>query len=346
MIPKMNIRDVKNFNINFGPQHPAAHGVLRLVVELDGEIIRKADPHIGLLHRGTEKLIETKNYIQGLPYMDRLDYVSSINIEHSYALAYEYISSIEVPQRAKWIRIIVAELARVLNHYLSLTTHALDVGALTPFLIGFEERDRMMNILERISGARMHTAYIRPGGITSDLPETILADIYAFTKTAFKRINQLEELLSDNRIWKDRLKNIGVLTINNAYNFGFTGTMLRASGSCWDLRKQLPYDAYSNIDFKIALGINGDSIDRFLVRVEELRQSVLIIQDALNNIVTGPIKNTDLRIIAPQRTIMKYQMEELIKHFKNYSENYNMISGHSYAAIEAPKGETGVYLFN
>jgi NADH dehydrogenase (ubiquinone) Fe-S protein 2 len=338
--------NVKNFTLNFGPQHPAAHGVLRLILELDGEVVKRADPHIGLLHRGTEKLIEYKNYLQALPYFDRLDYVSMMSQEHAYSLAVEQLLGCEnfIPLRAKYIRVIFLELTRLLNHLLAVTTHALDVGALTPFLWAFEEREKLMEFYERVSGARMHAAYIRPGGVNQDLPFGLLDDIYRFCLQFSSRVNEYEELLSNNRIWKYRLVNIGVVDHLIARDFGFSGVMLRGSGICWDLRKNLGYEIYDLLEFKVPVGTTGDCYDRYLLRVEEMRQSLSIIFQCLNNIPKGPIKLDDYKIINRPRAYMKYNMESLIHHFKYFSEGIIVPSSSVYTVVEAPKGEFGVFL--
>ena len=337
-------KEVKNFAMNFGPQHPAAHGVLRLVLELDGEVVLKADPHIGLLHRGTEKLIEYKNYLQAVPYFDRLDYVSMMAQDHAYALAVEKLLNCEVPLRGQYIRVMFAEITRILNHLLALTTHALDVGAMTPFLWAFEEREKLMEFYERVSGARMHAAYVRPGGVAQDLPLGICDDIYLFTKQFSYRLVEMEELLTENRIWKQRLVDIGIVTAEQAIEWGFSGVMLRGSGIAWDLRKAAPYDIYANIDFKIPVGKNGDCYDRYLIRVNEMRESLRIIEYCLNNIPMGHVKVNDKKVSPPSRGMMKYSMESLIHHFKLYTEGYSVKSGESYAIVEAPKGEFGVYV--
>jgi NADH dehydrogenase I D subunit len=334
----------KNFLMNFGPQHPAAHGVLRLLLELDGEVVERADPHIGLLHRGTEKLIEVKNYLQALPYFDRLDYVSMMCQEHGYAIAVERLLDIEVPLRAKYIRVLFAELTRLLNHLLNVTTHALDVGALTPLLWGFEEREKLMEFYERVSGARMHAAYFRPGGVTSDLPIGLLDDIHKFSSQFSARLDEIEELLTGNRIWKQRLVDIGVVTADEALAWGMTGAMLRGSGVSWDIRKAEPYDVYSDMDFYIPVGEHGDCYDRYLVRVEEMRQSLRIIEQCINQIPTGFVKVDDRKISPPSRAQMKFSMESLIHHFKLYSEGYSVPYGEYYSVTEAPKGEFGVYV--
>lgn len=337
---------LKNFTMNFGPQHPAAHGVLRLVLELSGEVIIRADPHIGLLHRGTEKLIEHKNYTQALPYFDRLDYVSMMAQEHCYSLAVESLLGIKslVPIRAQFIRVLFAELTRVLNHLLAITTHALDVGALTPFLWAFEERERIMEFYERVSGARMHAAYFRPGGVSQDLPIGILEDIYVFTNNFFARILEIEELLTNNRIWKQRLVNIGVISLSDALDFGFSGVMLRGSGLAFDIRRFAPYDVYSQLSFSVPVGQTGDCYDRYLIRIEEMRQSSKLILECLNKMPLGSVKIDDKKTSAPSRNIMKFSMESLIHHFKFYTENYNTPRGEIYCFIEAPKGEFAVFL--
>lgn len=335
---------IKNFNINFGPQHPAAHGVLRLLLELDGELIIRADPHIGLLHRGTEKLIEYKNYLQALPYFDRLDYVSMMAQEHAYSLAVEKISGCEVPIRASFIRVIFLELTRILNHLLAITTHALDVGALTPFLWAFEEREKLMEFYERVSGARMHAAFIRPGGIASDVPIGFLSDVYSFLSQFPLRLLEIEELLSSNRIWKQRLVDIGSVSLSDSLNFGFSGVMLRGSGLAWDLRKFQSYEIYDLVNFLIPVGLNGDCFDRYLIRVEEMRQSVSIIFQCLNLIPSGAIKAFDSKAVPPTRSRMKFSMESLIHHFKYYTEGLVLHKTDVYSFVEAPKGEFGVFL--
>ena len=350
----MEFKKTKNLQINFGPQHPAAHGVLRLVTELDGEVIRRCDPHIGLLHRGTEKLIEHKTYTQALPYLDRLDYVSMMCQEHAYALAIEdlfvdfiqneYQESCDIPVRGKYIRVIMAEVTRILNHILALTTHAMDVGALTPFLWAFEEREKLMEFYERVSGARMHSAYIRPGGVTLDIPIGLLDDIHNFIKTFHSRINEMEEMLTENRIWKQRLIGIGKVSAEEALLYGFTGCMLRGSGISWDLRKTNPYDAYQMLNFEIPVGHNGDSFDRYLVRVAELRQSLHILEQAVNNIQEGPYKLSLNKLSIPSRGNMKHTMETLIHHFKLFSAGILVNKSSTYHAVEAPKGEFGVFI--
>ena len=336
--------EIRNFTLNFGPQHPAAHGVLRLILELDGEVVERADPHIGLLHRGTEKLIETKTYIQALPYFDRLDYVSMMAQEHTYSLAIEKIAGIKIPRRAQIIRVIFAEITRILNHLVAVTCHALDVGAMTPLLWGFEEREKLMEFYERVSGARMHAAYFRPGGVSQDIPLGMLEDIYTFIDQFGNRIDEVEELLTDNRIWKQRLVDIGIVSGKDALDWGFSGVLLRGSGICWDLRKNQPYEIYDELDFDIPVGTNGDCYDRYLVRLEEMRQSLRIIHQCLNNIPTGPVKVDDNKVTPPSRATMKQSMESLIHHFKLYTEGVVVPVGETYTVIEAPKGEFGVFL--
>jgi NADH dehydrogenase (ubiquinone) Fe-S protein 2 len=337
---------IKNFTVNFGPQHPAAHGVLRLILELNGEIIIKADPHIGLLHRGTEKLIEYKNFLQALPYFDRLDYVSMMAQEHTYSLAIEKLGKIKVPKRAQYIRIIFLEITRILNHLLAVGCHALDVGAMTPFLWCFEEREKLMEFYERVSGARMHAAYIRPGGVHSDLPLGFSDDLYIFIKQFKIRLLEVIEILSNNRIWKNRLIDIGIITSKKAIEWGFSGVMLRGSGIVWDLRYNQPYELYSELDFEIPVGINGDCYDRYLIRVEEMIQSLNIIHQCLNKLETGPIKTDDIKVTSPYKHEFKTYMESIIHHFKYYSNNISLPIGETYAATEAPKGEFGVYLIS
>jgi NADH dehydrogenase (ubiquinone) Fe-S protein 2 len=342
---KNYFKESKVLTLNFGPQHPAAHGVLRLVLELDGETVLRADPHIGLLHRGTEKLIEYKTYLQALPYFDRLDYVSMMAQEHGYCLAVENLLKCQVPLRAKYIRVIFSEITRILNHLMAVTTHALDVGALTPFLWGFEEREKLMEFYERVSGARMHAAYFRPGGVSQDLPLGLLDDIFYFCNQFLYRISEIEDLLTANRIWKQRLVDVGVIGYNQALNWGFSGVMLRGSGVLWDLRLNEPYETYSSIKFSIPTGKRGDCYDRYLIRVEEMKQSVNIILQCLELMPkTGFIKVDDRKISPPSRAFMKFSMESLIHHFKLFSEGYNVKSEESYAVIEAPKGEFGVYV--
>jgi len=342
-------KKIKNLTMNFGPQHPAAHGVLRLVLELNGEVVVKADPHIGLLHRGTEKLIEYKNYIQALPYFDRLDYVSMMAQEHAYSIAVEKLLKVNVPLKAKLIRILFCEITRILNHLLALTTHALDVGAMTPFLWAFEEREKLMEFYERVSGARMHAAFIRPGGVNSWLNYFgILKDILIFNKKFNKRIDEIEDMLSSNRIWNERLRNVGVVSYNQALNWGFTGVMLRGSGVNWDLRLIEKYDGYGLYDFYIPIGSYGDCFDRYIIRVEEMRQSVFIIDKVIYDLFE--LKNykdyyvDNNKIVPPSRPWMKFSMESLIHHFKLYTEGFSVPKGDVYSVVEAPKGEFGVYL--
>nr|QBX98495.1 NADH dehydrogenase subunit 7 [Chloroparvula sp. RCC696] len=340
----LTTKQVKNFTLNFGPQHPAAHGVLRLVLEMNGEVVEKADPHIGLLHRGTEKLIEYKTYLQAMPYFDRLDYVSMMCQEHVYVMAIEKLLRVQVPERAMYIRVLFSELTRIMNHLLSLTTHAMDVGALTPFLWAFEEREKLFEFYERVSGARMHAAYFRPGGVAQDLPIGLCDDIYKFTANFASRIDEMEEMLTSNRIWKQRLVNVGVVTGKEAQDWGLSGPMLRASGYAWDLRKAQPYEVYDRMNFDIPVGLNGDCYDRYLIRIEEMRQSLRIISQCLNNLPEGVVKADDKKLTPPSRSHMKQSMESLIHHFKLYTEGFSVPAGQTYTAIEAPKGEMGVYL--
>lgn len=335
---------LKTFTLNFGPQHPAAHGVLRLILELQGEYIIYADPHIGLLHRGTEKLIEYKTFQQAIPYFDRLDYVSMMTQEHSYVLAIEKLLKIIVPERAQYIRVLYSELTRILNHLLALTAHALDVGAFTPFLWAFEEREKLLEFYERVSGARMHAAYFRPGGVAFDLPIGLLNDIYLFCVQFNSRILEMEELLTNNRIWQNRLVNVGLLSLEDAFAWGFTGPLLRSCGLPWDLRKFQPYELYSKLDFEIPIGFIGDSYDRYLIRIEEMRQSLRLIHQCLRQIPAGPIKTNNNKIVLPSRAKMKTEMEALIHHFKLTTEGYHVPKGDSYGFVEAPKGEFGVFL--
>jgi len=346
----MFFRKIKNLTMNFGPQHPAAHGVLRLVLELSGEVVVKADPHIGLLHRGTEKLIEYKNYLQALPYFDRLDYVSMMAQEHGYSIAVEKLLNVSITMYAKLIRILFCEITRILNHLLALTTHALDVGAMTPFLWAFEEREKLMEFYERVSGARFHASYIRPGGVAQDLPDGLLNDIYNFVNQFFFRIDEIKDMLSSNRIWKQRLMNIGVVNLKTAYDYGFSGVMLRGSGCLWDLRLTQPYDSYNFFKFYVPVGLYGDCYDRYLIRVEEMRESCYIILQALNLLHVLNLTNdrtfilNDNKIVPPTRALMKFNMEALIHHFKLYSEGFTVPSGFTYSMVEAPKGEFGVFL--
>ena len=335
---------IKPFTINFGPQHPAAHGVLRLILEMDGEIVERADPHIGLLHRGTEKLIEHKTYLQAIPYFDRLDYVSPMNQEHAFALAVEKLLGITPPIRAQYIRVLFSEITRILNHLLNITTFAIDVGAITPSLWAFEEREKLMEFYERVSGARMHANYFRPGGVHQDLPHGLTEDIWAYTESFPKFLADIENLLSENPIFKQRTVDIGIVSKEQALAWGFTGPMLRASNVAWDLRKSQPYDVYDKMEFDIPVGLTGDCYARYLVRMEEMRQSNKIIRQCLKQIPQGPIKVDDRKIAPPPRAEMKSSMEALIHHFKLYTEGYHVPAGETYTAVEAPKGEFGVFL--
>ena len=335
---------IRNLTVNFGPQHPAAHGVLRLVLELDGEVVRHADPHIGLLHRATEKLIEYKTYLQALPYFDRLDYVSMMAQELAYSEAVESLLSISVPRRAQFIRVIFSEITRILNHILAITTHALDVGALTPFLWGFEEREKLMEFYERVSGARLHSAYIRPGGVAEDLPVGLLDDIYSFISQAYVRLDEISSVLSNNRIWSERLSYVGQVSGQDAGCLGFSGVMLRGSGIDWDLRRDEAYEVYNEIAFNIPLGVDGDCYDRYLVRLGEMYQSLGIIKRCIGIIPVGPIGSEVVKFQKPSRTSLKQSMEGVINHFKLFTEGFVVPPGVVYRAIEAPKGEFGVLL--
>jgi NADH-quinone oxidoreductase subunit D len=337
---------IKPLTMNFGPQHPAAHGVLRLVLEMDGEVVERADPHIGLLHRGTEKLIEHKTYLQAVPYFDRLDYVAPMNQEHAYALAVEKLLGLEVPKRGQYIRVLYAEIGRLLNHLLNITTFALDVGAMTPLLWGFEEREKLMEFYERASGARLHAAYFRPGGVHQDLPAGLLEDIKTWADKFPKFIDDLESLLTDNRIFKQRTVDIGVVTREEALDLGFSGPVLRATGTPWDLRTAQPYDCYNDLDFDIPIGKTGDCYARYLVRVEEMRQSLKIIHQCIEKMPDGPVKSVDHKVTPPKRGEMKRSMEALIHHFKLYTEGYHVPEGETYTAVEAPKGEFAVFLMS
>ena len=338
------LKKIKNFTINFGPQHPAAHGVLRLVLELNGEIVERADPHIGLLHRGTEKLIEYKNYVQSIPYFDRLDYVSMMAQEHSYCLAIEKLFNCQIPKRSQYIRVLFAELTRILNHLLAVGCHAMDVGAMTPFLWAFEEREKLMEFYERVSGARMHAAYFRPGGVHVDLPKGLLDDIFLFVDQFNIRLIEIEDMLTENRIWKQRLVDIGVVTSNDAYQWGFSGVMLRGSGIKWDLRKSQPYEVYEKLNFDVPAGTNGDCYDRYLIRIFEMKQSLKIIEQCLDQMPHGPIKSSDKKVTPPSRGDMKQSMESLIHHFKMYTQGIVVPESETYVGTEAPKGEFGVYI--
>ncbi len=339
---------VRNFSINFGPQHPAAHGVLRLVLELDGEVVTRVDPHIGLLHRGTEKLIEYKTYLQALPYFDRLDYVAPMNQEHAYSLAVEKLLGISVPKRGQLIRVLYSEIGRLLSHLLNVTTQAMDVGALTPPLWGFEEREKLMVFYERASGSRMHAAFVRPGGVHQDLPQELIDDIGRFCDGHNKVLDDIEGLLTENRIFKQRNVDIGVVSLEDCFKWGFSGVMVRGSGAAWDLRKAQPYECYAEMDFDIPIGKNGDNYDRYLIRVQEMRESVKIMKQCVEMLSgaagQGPISSSDGKIVPPRRAEMKRSMEALIHHFKLYTEGYKVPAGEVYAAVEAPKGEFGVYL--
>jgi len=340
------VAEIKNYTLNFGPQHPSAHGVLRLVLELDGEVVERADPHIGLLHRGTEKLFEQKTYLQNVPYFDRFDYVSMMANEHAYALAVERLLGVEVPERAQYIRVMYAELTRILNHCLWLGAAALDIGAMTVFLYCFREREDIFDFYEEVSGARMHAVYFRPGGVSQDLPEGLLEKIKAFTETFPGYVDEYETLLTENRIWKQRNVDIGVVDKEAALAWGFSGPMIRGSGIAWDLRKTQPYDAYDKLEFDVAIGATGDCYDRYLVRVEEMRQSNGIIRQCIEWLAVhpGPIKIDDNGLSSPPRAAMKGDMEALIHHFKYFSEGYHVPKGEVYAAVEHPKGEFGVFL--
>ena len=344
----MTEHDIRNFTINFGPQHPAAHGVLRLVLELDGEVVERVDPHIGLLHRGTEKLIEHKTYLQAVPYFDRLDYVAPMNQEHAFALAVEKLLGIAVPYRGQLIRVLYSEIGRLLSHLLNVTTQAMDVGALTPPLWGFEEREKLMVFYERASGARLHAAYFRPGGVHQDLPPELIDDIEAFCDPFLKICDDIEGLLTDNRIFKQRNVDIAVVALEDAWAYGFSGVMVRGSGAPWDLRKSQPYECYADLEFDIPIGKNGDCYDRYLIRMEEMRQSVHIMKQCIALLRSpegqGPVSTTDGKVVPPKRDEMKRSMEALIHHFKLYTEGYHVPEGEVYAAVEAPKGEFGVYL--
>ncbi len=336
--------EIKNLTMNFGPQHPAAHGVLRLVVEMDGEVIERADPHIGLLHRGTEKLIEHKTYLQAVPYFDRLDYVAPMCQEHAFALATEKLLGIEPPPRGQYIRVLFSELTRLLNHILNVCAFALDVGAMTPFLWGFEEREKLMEFYERVSGARLHAAYFRPGGVHRDLPAGLVEDVARFRDGFGRFLDDVEGLLTENRIFRQRTVDIGVISADDALDWGLSGPMLRASGLPWDLRKAQPYDVYDRMKFDVPVGRNGDCFDRYLVRIEEMRQSLRIVGQCLDELPDGPVKTQDFKLSPPPRAEMKQSMEALIHHFKLYTEGYRVPAGETYCAVEAPKGEFGVYL--
>jgi NADH-quinone oxidoreductase subunit D len=340
--------ELRNFTINFGPQHPAAHGVLRLVLELDGEVVERVDPHIGLLHRGTEKLIEYKTYLQAIPYFDRLDYVAPMNQEHAFCLAIERLAGVEVPRRAQLIRVLYCEIGRILNHLLNVTTQALDVGALTPPLWGFEEREKLMVFYERASGSRLHANYFRPGGVHQDLPQVLIDDIEAWCDSFIPVLNDIDKLLTGNRIFKQRNVDIGVVALKDCLAWGFSGVMVRGSGGAWDLRKSQPYECYEEFDFDIPVGKNGDCFDRYLIRMEEMRQSVKIMKQAIAKLNApdgkGPVLAPNNKVTPPRRGEMKRSMEALIHHFKLYTEGFHVPEGEVYACVEAPKGEFGVYL--
>jgi NADH-quinone oxidoreductase subunit D len=338
----------RNFTINFGPQHPAAHGVLRLVLELDGEIVERVDPHIGLLHRGTEKLIEQKTYLQAIPYFDRLDYVAPMNQEHAFCLAAEKLLGLEVPRRGQLIRVLYCEIGRILSHLLNITTQAMDVGALTPPLWGFEPREQLMVFYERASGSRMHAAYFRVGGVHQDLPQKLIDDIEAWCDPFLQTVDDIDTLLTGNRIFKQRNVDIGVVSLEDAWKWGFSGVMVRGSGAVWDLRKNQPYECYAEMDFDIPVGKNGDCYDRYLIRMEEMRQSVRIMKQCIRLLNSpegkGRVSVDDQKVVPPKRGEMKRSMEALIHHFKLYTEGFHVPAGEVYAAVEAPKGEFGVYL--
>ena len=338
--------EIKNYTINFGPQHPSAHGVLRLVLELDGEVVERAEPHIGLLHRGTEKLFEYKTYLQNIPYFDRFDYVSMMANEHAYALGVEKLLGITAPERAQYIRVMFAELTRILNHCLWLGAHALDIGAMTVFLYCFREREDIFDYYEAVSGARMHAAYFRPGGVNKEMPEGLLEKIAAFTERFPGYVDEYETLLTENRIWKQRTVNVGIVDKEAALAWGFTGPMIRGSGIAWDLRKTQPYDVYDRMDFEIPVGVTGDTYDRYLVRVEEMRQANHIVKQCVDWLAKnpGPVKIDDYKLTNPSRALMKSDMEALIHHFKYFSEGFHVPANEVYAAVEHPKGEFGVYI--
>jgi len=344
----MTEHNVRNFTINFGPEHPSAHGVLRLVLELDGEIVERVDPHIGLLHRGTEKLIETKTYLQAVPYFDRLDYVAPMNQEHAFALGVEKLLGLEIPIRGQLIRVLYSEIGRILSHIMNVTTQAMDVGAMTPPVWGFEEREKLMIFYERACGARLHAAYFRPGGVHQDIPPELVEDIGKWCDPFLKILDDIEGLLTGNRIFKQRNVDIGVVKLEDAWNMGFSGVMVRGSGAKWDLRRSQPYECYSDLEFDIAIGKNGDCFDRYLIRMEEMRQSVRIMKQCVDRLLgvarTGPVSSLDGKVVPPKRSEMKRSMEGLIHHFKLYTEGYHVPAGEVYAAVEAPKGEFGVYL--
>lgn len=335
---------LKNFVLNFGPQHPSAHGVLRLVLHLNGEVVLRADPHIGLLHRGTEKLLEYKTFYQGVPYFDRLDYVSMMCQEHAYVLAVEKLLKCYVPSRSQYIRVLFSELTRLLNHLLAITTHAMDVGALTPFLWAFEEREKLMEFYERVSGARMHAAFFKVGGVSEDLPLGLLDEIFMFARAFGSRLDEIEELLTNNRIWKLRLQQVGIVTPTQALDWGFSGVLLRSTGIPWDLRHAFPYEVYSKLQFSVPVGQHGDCYDRYIMRMEEMRQSLRLVKQCLDQMPSGLVRTDNKKVMVPSRGTMKASMESLIHHFKLYSEGFIVPAGSSYASVEAPKGEFGVHL--
>lgn len=338
--------NTKSITLNLGPQHPATHGVLRLILEMDGEVVNNADPHIGLLHRGTEKLIEHKTYLQAIPYFDRLDYVSPMCQEHAFALATESLLECEIPRRAQFIRVLFSELTRILNHTLNIGSQALDVGATTPLLWLFEEREKIMEFYERVSGSRMHSNYFRPGGVAEDLPSDLLKDIDKFIQQFPPKLQDIENLLNENSLWKQRLVDIGVVSQKEAMDWGFSGPMLRGSGIAWDLRKSNPYDVYAEMDFEVPIGKNGDCYDRYLVRMLEMYESVKIIKQCIEKMPQGAVKTDDPKLTPPTRAKMKESMEAMIHHFKLYTEGYDVPAGETYKAVEAPKGEFGVYLYS
>ncbi|GAK71128.1 MULTISPECIES: NADH-quinone oxidoreductase subunit D [Agrobacterium] len=344
----MTEHNVRNFTINFGPEHPSAHGVLRLVLELDGEIVERVDPHIGLLHRGTEKLIETKTYLQALPYFDRLDYVAPMNQEHAFSLAVEKLLGLEIPMRGQLIRVLFSEIGRILSHIMNVTTQAMDVGAMTPPVWGFEEREKLMVFYERASGARLHAAYFRPGGVHQDLPPELVDDIGKWCDPFITFLDNVEGLLTDNRIYKQRNVDIGVVSLEDAFAWGFTGVMVRGSGAAWDLRRAQPYECYSDLEFDIPVGKNGDCYDRYLIRMQEMRESIKIMKQCVELLQgkhrVGAVSSLDGKVVPPKRGEMKRSMEALIHHFKLYTEGYHVPAGEVYAAVEAPKGEFGVYV--
>jgi NADH dehydrogenase I D subunit len=348
-LSKKNYRmanEMKNLTINFGPQHPAAHGVLRLVVGLEGEMVRWVDPHIGLLHRGTEKLLEYKTYIQGLPYFDRLDYVSMMVQELGYSLAIERMVGLEIPKRASYLRVLFSEITRILNHLLAVTTHAIDVGALTSFLWGFEEREKLMEFYERVCGARLHAAYIRPGGVAQDIPKGLCDDIFKFVESAYYRFDELGRLLQNNRIWVQRLSSVGRVSVFSGIDLAFSGVIIRGSGFNWDIRRSMPYSSYEDFDFTVPVGMDGDCYDRFLVRFAEMYQSLYIIRQVIERMPEGSVFNKNSKFCPPGRAQMKSDMESLIHHFKFFSEGFAINVGQCYMAVEAPKGEFGVFLYS